>query len=378
MQHSTRPIPFAPPSFGPEEKQELIDVLESGWITRGPKTEQFEQAFAAYCQADYIVGVSSGTAALHLSLLASGVGPGDEVIVPVLTFAATAHAVRYVGATPVFVDCNFHTLNISARHIEQQISYRTKAIIVMHYGGQVCSMDAILKMADKHQLAVIEDAAHAVGAEYEGRRVGGLGSDFTCFSFYATKSMTTGDGGMIASGDKEKIDRVRRLSMHGRTWSREHNWDYDVEELGYKYNMTDLQAALGIHQLRRLDASIEHRTHIAQCYNSAFRDIHDLYIPEMVDHRRHAWHLYPLRINPRSDVTRADVLNRLKTLHIGAGVLWKPLNMQPYYRRLLGPAAFDFHNARKVYRMLVNLPIHPGMSDDDVSRVVDAITGLYR
>lgn len=274
-------LPFSPPMMGEEEKAEMLDTLDSGWITKGPKTERFEQDFAAYCGVDYAAGLHSCTAALHLSLLAVGTGSGDEVIVPTMTFASTAHAVLYCGAKPVFADCDPVTFNVTAGTVEERVTARTKAVIPMHYGGLPCEMTEILELCHRRGLRVIEDAAHAAGSIYNGTKIGALGSDASCFSFYATKNMTTGEGGMVTSRDPELIERIRVLSMYGisdarRIWKRytpKGSWTYDVAELGYKYNMMDIQAALGIHQLKKLDGFIDRRQRFADAYDSAFSAI---------------------------------------------------------------------------------------------------------
>lgn len=377
-------LPFAPPLLGQEEKAELLETLDSGWITRGPRTERFERAFAEAVGAHDAAALSSCTAALHLALVVLGVGKGDEVITTTYTFASTAHAIEYVGATPVLVDCDPRTFNIAVDAIESKLTPRTRAIIPVHYGGQPCPLDEIHALAKAHRLFVIEDAAHAVGASYKGRKIGSL-SDITCFSFYATKNMTTGEGGMATSNNGELIERIRVLSMYGisdarRIWHQyapKGSWRYDVVALGYKYNMMDLQAALGLHQLRKLDGFIERRRHIAQRYTAAFADLPEIDTPTVMPDVTPAWHLYPILIHPESlRIDRDTLIEELRAANIGASVLWIPLHLHSYYRSRLGHQPEDFPNALRISERIINLPISPRMSDEDVQDVVEAVTWI--
>lgn len=382
-------LPFSPPLLGPEEKAELLDTLDSGWITKGPKTERFEEEFASYCGVGQAAAVSSCTAALHLALTALGIGPDDEVLVPTMTFASTAHVVAYVGAQPVFVDCG-PDFNIAADQIEAKIGPRTRAIIPMHYGGQPCDMDAILDVARRHHLHVVEDAAHAAGAAYKGAKIGSLPSDVTCFSFYATKNMTTGEGGMVTSRDTDLIERIKVLSMYGiadarKIWQRyapKGSWWYDVLELGFKYNMMDIQAALGIHQLRRLDAFNQRRAYFAQTYRAAFADLDAVSLPPVNSGVEHAWHLFPILVEPeRLRIDRNQFVEELREENIGTSVLYIPLHMHTYYRTRLGHQPGDFPMALHLYERVVNLPISPKMSDEDLLDVFAAvrrIVGAHR
>ena len=384
--HKERPIrdtflPFSPPLLGDEEKAELLDTLDSGWITKGPKTERFEEAFADYVGVKYACALSSCTAALHLSLVALDIGKGDEVISTTFTFASTAQVIEYVGAKPIFVDCEPDTLNIAVEEIESKITDRTRAIIPVHYGGQACPMDEIHDVAKRHDLKVIEDAAHAAGSEHQGRKIGGL-SDATCFSFYATKNMTTGEGGMVTSKDSDVIERIKVLSMYGisdarQIWQRyapKGSWWYDIVELGYKYNMMDIQAAMGLHQLRKLDGFIERRDHFAQMYNGAFSSMSEIQIPSVIPDIRHAWHLYSILIQSESvTIDRNGFIEELRAENIGTSVLYIPLHMHSYYRDRFGYQPNDFPNALDVSQRIVNLPISPGMSDQDVMDIISAV-----
>ena len=374
-------LPFSPPLIGREEKAEILDTLDSGWITKGPKTERFERDFAAYVGAGHAVGLHSCTAALHLALAALGIGEGDEVITSTFTFASTAHAVQYVGATPVLVDCDPVTCNILPDQIAANITSRTRAIIPVHYGGQACQMDKIQALATGHGLNVVEDAAHAVGTEYRGRKIGAL-SDVTCFSFYATKNLTTGEGGMCTSDDADLVERIRVLSMYGisdarQIWQRyapKGSWWYDVVELGYKYNMMDLQAALGIHQLARLEAAIARRAHFASLYGEGLADVPEMTIPEVVPGGRHAWHLYPILVEYEGlTIDRNAFIEELRRENIGTSVLYIPLHLHTHYRERLDLRPEDFPNAQRIYERIVNLPISPSMQDADVMDVIAAV-----
>jgi dTDP-4-amino-4,6-dideoxygalactose transaminase len=374
-------LPFSPPMIGDEEKAELLDTLDSGWITKGPKTERFEKAFADYVGAPYSAALHSCTAALHLALAALNIGAGDEVITTTYTFASTAHAVGYVGATPVFVDCDPATLNIAVDAIEAKITDRTRAIMPVHYGGQACPMDEIHALAQKYDLRVIEDAAHAAGSQYKGKMIGGL-SDITCFSFYATKNMTTGEGGMATSNNEALIERIKVLSMYGisdarQIWKRyapKGSWAYNIEELGFKYNMMDIQAALGLHQLRKLDGFIDRRRYFASIYNEAFASMPEIDVPTVIPNVKHAWHLYPILIRPEHlTIGRDQFIETLKDENIGTSVLYIPLHMHTYYQDRYGFKPDDFPNAHSVFKRIVNLPVSPAMSENDVRDVIAAI-----
>jgi dTDP-4-amino-4,6-dideoxygalactose transaminase len=379
-------LPFSPPLLGPEEKAEVMDTLDSGWITKGPKTERFEREFAAYCGVPHAAALHSCTAALHLALLALEIGSDDEVMVPTMTFASTAHVVAYVGARPVFVDCG-PDFTLSAEQIEARITSRTRAIIPMHYGGQACEMDAILAIARRHSLRVVEDAAHAAGTEYRGKKIGSLESDVACFSFYATKNMTTGEGGMATSWNGELVEQIKVLSMYGiadarRIWQRyapKGSWWYDILELGYKYNMMDIQAALGIHQLRRLDEFIERRTHLSQMYAQGFADLEAVQLPPDHDRGRHAWHLFPILVQPEKfTIGRERFIEELRAENIGTSVMYVPLHLHTYYRKLLGHEPGDFPTAQYLYERVINLPISPRISDEDVLDVIAAVRRIAK
>jgi dTDP-4-amino-4,6-dideoxygalactose transaminase len=378
-------LPFAPPSIGEEEKREMMDTLDSGWITTGPKTERFEALFAEYVGARHALAVYSGTSALHLAVVASGIGPGDEVIVPTYTFASTAHVVLHAGARPVLVDVDPMTCNLTADRIAAAVTERTRAVIPVHFGGDPCDLDAIRQVAVRHDLRVIEDAAHAAGSAYRGKKIGGHGG-VACFSFYATKNMTTGEGGMLVDESEETAERARVLSMYGiqdarRIWKRyapRGSWFYDITEIGFKCNMTDIQASLGIHQLAKLDGFIARRAGFARRYHEAFADVPEIWTPPMPPSDRvHAWHLYPIRIHPeRLAIGRDEFIERLKQENIGVSVLFRPLHLHTAYRNLLGDTAGRFPAAESVFERTIALPISPAMSDADLDSVIAAVVHI--
>lgn len=374
-------LPFHQPSIGQEEINAVTETLRSGWLTTGPRVRQFEAAFAEFVGARHAVALNSATAALHLSLEAAGVGPGDEVIVPTMTFTATAEVVVHLGARPVLVDCLPETLNIDPERIEAAITPRTRAIVPVHYGGLPCEMDRIGALASRHGLMVVEDAAHALPASIEGARVGSI-SPLTCFSFYATKTITTGEGGMVTTDDDRFAARVRLMSLHGIShdgWKRytsEGSWYYEVHEAGFKDNMTDLAAALGLEQLKKADAFRDARADIARRYDAAFAALPEIALPPRDPRAGHAWHLYAIRLRlDRLRIDRAHVIAELKARNIGTSVHFIPLHLHPYYQRTLGARPDDHPVASAAYARLVSLPIFPGMSDDDVEDVIDAVRG---
>ncbi len=371
-------LPYCLPMIGEEEIAEVVDSLRSGWVTTGPKVKRFEGDFAAYTGAEHAIAVNSCTAALHLSLAALGVGPGDEVIVPALTFCSSANVVVHLGARPVFVDVD-DSLLIDLDQAERAITSRTKVLMPVHYAGQSCDMDAVSHLARRYGLFVVEDGAHAAGCEYQGVKLGTHG-DAVCFSFYATKNMTTGEGGMVTTNDADLAGRIRMLSLHGMSrdawqrYSEKGSWYYEVAEAGYKYNMTDIQAALGIHQLRRLDGFIERRQAIARRYERAFADLPELSLPVELPDRNHVFHLYPVRLNlDRLAIGRARFIDELRAARIGASVHFIPVHLHPYYATSFQYRAGAFPRAEQAYERLISLPLYPRMSDADADDVIDAV-----
>jgi UDP-4-amino-4,6-dideoxy-N-acetyl-beta-L-altrosamine transaminase len=371
-------LPFSQPDIGQAEIDEVVDTLQSGWITTGPKTKAFERRFTEYIGVRHALAVSSCTAALHIALAAAGIGPDDEVITSPLTFCSTANVVVHLGGTPVFVDIG-DDYNIDPSKIEKSISPHTKAIIPVHYAGQPCRMDAILACAQKHNLLVIEDAAHAVGAKYRGHMIGTIG-DVTAFSFYAIKNMTTAEGGMITSNDDRLAEKMRLLSLHGIStdaWKRytsEGSWYYQVVYAGYKCNMTDIQAALGIHQLGRLEQFLEVRSKYATMYSEAFGEMPEIRTPIVNANVRHVWHLYVIQLDlERLTINRAQFIEALRGENIGTSVHFIPVHLHPYYRETFDYKRGDFPNAECVYDRIVSLPLYPRMTEDDVRNVITAV-----
>jgi dTDP-4-amino-4,6-dideoxygalactose transaminase len=372
-------LPYHLPSIGEDEIAAVVDTLRSGWLTTGPKTRQFEAAFAASVGAEHAIAVNSCTAALHLALEAIGVGPGDEVIVPTMTFAATAEVVAYLHATPVFVDCQRDTYNMDPGAVRAAISPRTRAIVPVHYAGQACDMADLLEIGASAGVKIIEDAAHALPSSYRGTPVGRIG-DITCFSFYATKTLTTGEGGMITTNDAAVADRMRMMSLHGISrdaWKRytaEGSWYYEILHPGFKYNLTDLAAALGTVQLARQTELRDARASISRRYTEAFSGLDEVTCPTVRPDREHAWHLYPIEIDAaKLRISRNDFIEALRAEGIGTSVHFIPLHLHPYYRDRFGFAPEAYPNALAAYERMMSLPIYPAMSETDVQDVIDSV-----
>ena len=377
-------MPFHRPSIGEEEIAEVVDTLRSGWLTTGPKVERFQREFAAAVNARHAVALNSATAALHLALEAVGVGAGDEVIIPAYTFAATGEVVTYLGARPVLADCRADTLNIEVGTIEPLLTGRTKAIVPVHIAGQVCDMEPILELARTRGLFVIEDAAHALPASYKGRLVGTIG-DITAFSFYATKTITTGEGGMVTTERDDYAARMKMMSLHGLSgdaWNRyssRGHWYYEISEFGFKYNLTDVAAALGLRQLERMWAFHRRREQIARMYNDTFGELDTCLVPRDAGFGTHAWHLYILELNlPVLAVGRNQVLDSLRQKGVGTSVHFMPLHLHPVYQRMYGYQAGQFPTAEAVFSRACSLPIYPGMTDGEVAHVIDAVRSTLR
>ncbi len=378
---------FGAPNLGEEEIAEVVDTLKSGWISTGPKTKRFEQEFAEYVGAKYAVGLNSCTAGLHLSLVVSEIGPGDEVIVPTLTFGATANVVEHLGARPVLVDVDPVTLTMDPAAVERAITPRTRAIVPVHYAGMPCAMDELTALAARHNLMVIEDAAHAVGARYRGRKVGSI-SPLTSFSFYANKNLSTAEGGMVTTDDPALEERLRVLHLHGLSrdaWKRYHTKAYSSSEVvvpGYKYNMTDVQASLGIHQLRKQEGFIARREELASFYDEALSELDGMVWtpPRPRDGAtRHVLHLYPVLVNTaRLKVDRNQVISALMAENIGVSMHFHPLHMMPYYRAKYGYTPESFPHALRVGQSEISLPIQPQITARDAQDVVDALKKVLR
>jgi len=376
-------LSFSPPLIGEEEIAEVVDTLRSDWITTGPKAAQFEAEFAAAVSAPAAVAVNSCTAALHTALLASGIGPGDEVITTPLTFAATVNVVEHVGARPVLVDVERDTLTINPALIEAAITGRTRAIIPVHYAGHPADLDPIHGLARARRLLVLEDAAHSIPATYRGRKIGS-GANPVAFSFYATKNLTTAEGGML-TGEHGFLERARLLSLHGLSrdaWKRYDkggSWRYEVLAPGFKYNMTDIQAALGLWQLRKLPAFQERRRQVVRRYTEAFQGDEALELPVERPNVEHAWHLYVLRLRPGVlRIGRDRFIEELATCNIGTSVHFTPIHLHPYYRDKYGYRATAFPVAYDSFQRMLSLPLNPRLSDQDVADVIDAVRDVVR
>jgi dTDP-4-amino-4,6-dideoxygalactose transaminase len=371
-------LPFALPDTGEAEIAAVTDVIRSGWLTTGTQVRAFEAAFARRVGAKYAVAVSSCTAAMHLALEALGIGPGDRVLTTPYTFAATAEVIRYLGAHPVFADVDPETMNLDPERVAEVVKReRIAAVIPVHIAGEPADLDEIRAAAG--DVPLVEDAAHALPTRYKDRTIGAL-SRVTCFSFYATKTLSTGEGGMLTTDDEALADRCRVMCLHGISrdaWKRytaEGSWQYDIVAPGFKYNLTDIAAALGLVQLGKLDAMWKRRTEIAARYDAAFSGIAELQIPARGDGNQHAWHLYMLRVdNARLRGGRDALVEELRRRHIGASVHFIPLHLHPYYRDTYGYSPDDFPIATREYLREISLPIYSRMLDSDVDDVIEAV-----
>lgn len=375
-------LPFARPDIGPAEIDAVSAAMRSGWVTTGPKTKEFEQAFTAFLGGGGLqsIAVNSATAGLHLALEALGIGPGDEVIAPTLTFTATVEVVRYLGADPVLVDVDPVTLNIDPAKVRAAITPRTKAIMPVHYGGLACDMDAILAIAKEHHLKVVEDAAHALPTTWRGTLVGQLQSDVTVFSFYANKTITTGEGGMAVTHDPALAQRMRTMRLHGmsrdafdRFTSKTPAWYYEVVAPGFKYNMTDVAAAMGVEQLARLPQFVQRRQTLASRYNTKLAPL-PLILPADAPHGdTHAWHLYVIRLRADAPLGRDAAIQALSDRGIGTSVHYVPLHRHPYWRDRYQLTPEMFPQADAAYQAMISIPLFTAMGDSDQDRVIAAL-----
>jgi dTDP-4-amino-4,6-dideoxygalactose transaminase len=376
-------LPFSTPTIGEEEIEEVADTLRSQWISTGPKTKAFEREFAAYLGAPGALALSSCTAALHTALKTLDLGPGDEVITTAMTFTASVNVIEHVGARPVLVDVEPDTLNLDVHQVEAAITPRTRAIVPVHFAGHPADLDALHALAGPRGCAVVEDAAHALPARYKGRPVGGDGNP-VAFSFYAIKNLTTGEGGML-TGDPDFIARARVLSLHGMSrdaWKRYDeggSWFYEVLLPGFKYNMSDIQAALGLCQLRKLEQFQRRRREIVRAYTCAFADEPALELPVTRPEVEHAWHLYVVRLHPDAlTIGRDRFIRELRDRNIGTSVHFIPIHLHPYYRDRYGFTPASFPVAYGNYRRMLSLPLHPGLTDQDVRDVIEAVLDVVR
>jgi dTDP-4-amino-4,6-dideoxygalactose transaminase len=377
-------IPFHRPSIGTEETDAVMRVLQSKWLTTGPVTLEFEREFAAYLGVKYALAVNSGTAALQLALDAIGLKPGDEVIVPTYTFTATGEVVTYFGARPVLCDSLAGGFNMDPADVRRKITSKTRALIPVHIAGQCCAMDELQAIADEHGLHIVEDAAHALPTTYRGKKVGTI-SELTAFSFYATKTLTTAEGGMLTTNDEGYIKRVSLMRLHGiggdawKRYSATGSWYYEVQDAGYKMNLCDLLSALGRAQLKKVDQFWQERCQIRATYDEAFRSMPELQLPPADAGDVHAWHLYILRIRPELlEVNRNQFIEELKKLGIGTSVHFIPLHIHPYYARTYGYHEKDFPHANDAFSRCLSLPIYPDMNEQEVQRVIASVKGVVQ
>jgi dTDP-4-amino-4,6-dideoxygalactose transaminase len=371
-------LPFSPPLLGEEEINEVIDTLRSDWITTGPKVRRFEGEFAGFIGAPAALALSSATDAMQVALAALGVQPGDEIITTTMTFCSTVHVIEHLGGRPVLVDVDPVTLCIDPGAVERAVTEKTRGLLPVHLYGHPSDMDPLLELAAARGLFVLEDAAHALPARYKGRMVGTIGTA-TAFSFYATKNMTTAEGGML-TGDPDLIAKARMWSLHGmsrdayKRYSAESSWFYEVVLPGFKCNMTDIQASLGLQQLKKLPRFQDHRREVVRRYNAAFGELPELHLPVEREGCESAWHIYPLRLNLDMLTTgRNQFIEELKARNIGTSVHFIPIHLHPYYRDKYGLTPDDFPVAFANYQRLISLPLHPRLSDEDVDDVIEAV-----
>lgn len=373
---------FHRPWIGPEEKQEILDCLDSGWLTTGPRTKAFEKKFAEAIGVKHAIALNSCTAGLHLALIGLDLKPGDEVITTPLTFVATANVIVHSRGRPVFVDVDRRTGNIDPAAVERAITPKTRAILIVHYVGHPCDMDALCAISKSKKIDLIEDAAHAVESEYKGRRCGNFGR-MTAFSFYATKNITTGEGGMLVTNEDALAERLRILSLHGmnkdawKRYSAEGAAAWQLEEPGFKYNMFDIQAALGLHQLDKVEKFRRRREEIVLRVRREFADIPALRTLEDLPGVKNAYHLMPIYLTPRCKLTRDQVIQGYKEWNVGTGIHFDPVHLQPFYRKTFGCKPGDCPVAEEMGTRTLSLPLYPKMSDDDVQYVIDVTRKIF-
>ncbi len=373
-------IVFGKPTIGSEEINEVIDSLKSGWLGTGPKVAKFIEDFKEYKHTKYATALNSCTAALYLSLMSLNLKREDEVITTPLTFCATVNSIIHCGAKPVLADINPLTMNIDPEEVEAKITKNTKAIVPVHFAGRPCEMDELMSIAQKYNLKIIEDCAHAIEGEYKGKKLGTIG-DFGCFSFYVTKNVVTGEGGMVITKNEEDLNRIKILSLHGLSsdaWKRFSDDGYKhylVHDAGYKFNMMDIQAAIGIHQLARVEKNWVRRKEIWEIYNNAFKSCRSLEIPAPIEsYNRHSYHLYPLLIDQdKTNISRDQFINKMTELGIGVGVHYLSIPEHPFYQKTFGWNVDDFPHSKKIGRQSVSIPISAGLSDEEIKRIINSV-----
>lgn len=375
-------LPYAVPLIEDDDINEVVETLKSGWVAKGPRTIEFEKRFAEYTGAKYAIAMNSATAALHIALIAGGVKPGDEVITTPITFAATANTIIHIGATPIFVDVDPNTFCIDANKIEEKITDRTKAIVPVHYTGHACDMDKIRAIAEKYNLFVSEDAAHAIDTYYKGDLIGKKG-DCASFSFYATKNICTGEGGMLTTNREDIAEKARVISTHGMSkaaWNRYGKggaWRYDIEYPGHKYNMFDIQAALAKTQMNKLDFMQDRRKEIVKKYEEEFSKLDGIKLPPEADYTTHSWHLYVIRLElDKLTIDRDRFIELMAEANIGTSVHFIPVHLMSYYRETYGYKEGDLPVAESYFDTIVSLPLYPKMTDEDVQDVINAVTDI--
>ncbi len=375
-------LKFSVPDISQQDIDAVVETLKSGWLTSGEKAQMLEEAFTAETGAGFAVSLSSGTSALFLSLIADGVGSGDEVITTPLTFASTANVIHHLGARPVFADINPETFNIDPAALEAAVTNRTKAVIPVHYAGQPCEMDRIASIAEKHHLRIIEDAAHAMGAEYKGKKIGGSGN-LTCFSLFPTKNITAGEGGIVSLNDPDKDKRLRRLRLHGmskdgwKRYAKEGSWYYEIHEAGYKCNLSDINAALALTQLKRLKDLNRKRRELAEYYMEKILGIPGIHPQKQLPGTRSSWHIFPVWVHQKEfGIDRNQLVKELWKRNIGTSVHFIPLHLQPFYQEKHGYREGDFPVAEKVFRGILSLPLFPGMLKTDADDVLSALRDI--
>ncbi|MFN3234882.1 MAG: DegT/DnrJ/EryC1/StrS family aminotransferase [Gammaproteobacteria bacterium] len=377
-------LPFSRPTISEEAIDEVVECLRSGWITTGPRVKQFTEMLKEYLHSPFVLPLSSATAGLHLSLLALDLKSGDEVITTPMTFAATANCIIHAGAKPVFVDVDPNTFNIDIDLVAKAITPNTKAVIPVHFAGLSVDCDPLYALAKKHQLHIIEDAAHAIGSEYKGKRIGSFGHTHV-YSFHPNKNMTTGEGGCVSTFDEALAEKIALLRFHGmdrEAWNRygkSGKQDYEIVLPGYKYNMMDIQAAIGIHQLPKLDSFIERRSQIANRYIEELKDWPELFLPQPPNYeQKHAWHIFtPLINHENAGMNRAEFMEAMKQENIGTGLHYRALHLYPYYQEQFGYQHGDFPHAEKISERIVSLPLFPTMTDEEQTRVIDTMKKIF-
>lgn len=376
-------IPYNIPNITDLEINEVLETLKSGWLAKGPRTIAFEKAFAEYVGAKHAIAMNSCTAALHVALMTQDIGAGDEVITTPMTFASSASTIVHTGATPVFADIDYRTGCIDPDEIEKKITSKTKAIVPVHYSGQTCDLDRIYEIADKHGLFVSEDAAHALWSRYKGRLIGNQLRGTASYSFYATKNLCTGEGGMLATDDDKIAQRARVLTTHGMSqnaWNRYAKggkWRYDIVEPGFKYNMFDIQAALGLKQLERMEEMQQNRLRIAARFQEAFGKMDAIDIPWTPDYTAHCWHLYVIRIVPEVlTIDRDRFIEELNQRNVGTSVHFIPVHLMSAYQKRFGYQEGDFPNAEKHFDRIISLPLYPTLTDEETQYIINAVADI--